>query len=156
MPGFKDKFTTSLSNLKDHVTSEEFASSTAVQAQSLLATAKDELPEIIDEVQTAKAFGISGSTVVKKHIRDWEIRQLATTVEGALSGATAQTGFQLEQTSVLDVADATLENSTSGIEFEKVGAITDFDTDDPWADMQFDNDTDSSSDDPLDRISFRR
>ncbi|THG37150.1 hypothetical protein [Adlercreutzia caecimuris] len=156
MAGFKDKLSASLNNLKDHVTSEEFANSMADQAQSLLTTAKNDLPDIIEEIQVSRAFGISGTSVVKKHVRDWQFQQLASIAEEALSGAAAQADSQSEQTAVIDAVDAALEASNSGIEFEKTGSIASFDPDDPWADMQFEDDTDTPPDNPLDSISFRR
>lgn len=156
MAGFKDKLSASLNNLKDHVTSEEFANSMADQAQSLLTTAKNDLPDIIEEIQVSRAFGISGTSVVKRHVRDWQFQQLASIAEEALSGAAAQADSQSEQTAVIDSVDAALEASNSGIEFEKTGSIASFDPDDPWADMQFEDDADTPSDDPLDGISFRR
>ena len=156
MAGFKDKLSASLNNLKDHVTSEDFANSMADQAQSLLTTAKNDLPDIIEEIQVSRAFGISGTSVVKKHVRDWQFQQLASIAEEALSGAAAQADSQSEQTAVIDAVDAALEASNSGIEFEKTGSIASFDPDDPWADMQFEDDTDTPPDNPLDSISFRR
>ena len=156
MAGFKDKLSASLNNLKDHVTSEEFANSMADQAQSLLTTAKNDLPDIIEEIQVSRAFGISGTSVVKRHVRDWQFQQLASIAEEALSGAAAQADSQSEQTAAIDAVDAALEVSNSGIEFEKTGSITSFDPDDPWADMQFEDDADTPPDNPLDSISFRR
>lgn len=156
MAGFKDKLSASLNNLKDHVTSEEFANSMADQAQSLLTTAKNDLPDIIEEIQVSRAFGISGTSVVKRHVRDWQFQQLASIAEEALSGAAARADSQSEQTAVIDAVDAALEASNSGIEFEKTGSIAGFDPDDPWADMQFEDDADTPSDDPLNSISFRR
>ena len=73
-----------------------------------------------------------------------------------MSGAAAQADSQSEQTAVIDAVDAALEASNSGIEFEKTGSIASFDPDDPWADMQFEDDTDTPPDNPLDSISFRR
>ena len=156
MAGFKDKLSASLNNLKDHVTSEEFANSMADQAQSLLTTAKNDLPDIIEEIQVSRAFGISGTSVVKRHVRDWQFQQLASIAEEALSGAAAQADSRSEQTAAIDAVDAALEASNSGIEFEKTGSIVSFDPDDPWADMQFEDDTDTPPDNPLDSISFRR
>ncbi len=156
MAGFKDKLSASLNNLKDHVTSEEFANSMADQAQSLLTTAKNDLPDIIEEIQVSRAFGISGTSVVKRHVRDWQFQQLASIAEEALSGAAAQADSQSGQTTAIDAVDAALEASNSGIEFEKTGSIASFDPDDPWADMQFEDDADTPPDNPLDSISFRR
>ena len=181
MAGFKDKLSASLNNLKDHVTSEEFANSMADQAQSLLTTAKNDLPDIIEEIQVSRAFGISGTSVVKRHVRDWQFQQLASIAEEALSGAAAQAdsqaagvhdfGFHHSQhvfkasiaevscrieILIRDAVDAALEASNSGIEFEKTGSIASFDPDDPWADMQFEDDADTPPDNPLDSISFRR
>ena len=156
MAGFKDKLSASLNNLKDHVTSEEFANSMADQAQSLLTTAKNDLPDIIEEIQVSRAFGISGTSVVKRHGSDWQFNQLASIDEEALSGAAAQADSQSGQTTAIDAVDAALEASNSGIEFEKTGSIASFDPDDPWADMQFEDDADTPPDNPLDSISFRR
>ena len=156
MAGFKDKLSSSLGNLRDHVTSEEFTNAMADQAQSLLETAKNDLPDIVEEIQVSRAFGISGTTVVKRRMREWQLQQLASIAEEALSGAAAQAVPQSEQTAAIDAVDATLEASNSGIAFEKTGAITSFDPDDPWADMQFEDDADTPTSDPLDRISFRR
>ncbi len=156
MAGFKDKLSASLNNLKDHVTSEEFANSMADQAQSLLTTAKNDLPDIIEEIQVSRAFGISGTSVVKRHVRDWQFQQLASIAEEALSGAAAQADSQSGQTTAIDAVDAALEASNSGIEFEKTGSIASFDPDDPWADMQFEDDADTPPDNTLDSISFRR
>ena len=156
MAGFKDKLSASLNNLKDHVTSEEFANSMADQAQSLLTTAKNDLPDIIEEIQVSRAFGISGTSVVKRHVRDWQFQQLASIAEEALSGAAAQADSQSGQTTAIDAVDAALEASNSGIEFEKSGSIASFDPDDPWADMHFEDDADTPPDNPLDSISFRR
>lgn len=156
MAGFKDKLSASLNNLKDHVTSEEFANSMADQAQSLLTTAKNDLPDIIEEIQVSRAFGISGTSVVKRHVRDWQFQQLASIAEEALSGAAARADSQSGQTTAIDAVDAALVASNSGIEFEKTGSIASFDPDDPWADMQFEDDADIPPDNPLDSISFRR
>ncbi|MEC4185046.1 hypothetical protein VJ918_09525 [Adlercreutzia sp. R21] len=156
MVGFKDKLSSSLNNLKDHVTSEEFANSMTEHAQSFLTTAKNDLPDIVEEIQVSRAFGISGTTVMKRRVRDWQLQQLASIAEEALSGAASQADSQTARTSALDAVDTSLQNSASGIEFEKVGAITSFDPDDPWADMQFDDDADTPPDNPLDCISFRR
>ena len=156
MAGFKDKLSASLNNLKDHVTSEEFANSMADQAQSLLTTAKNDLPDIIEEIQVSRAFGISGTSVVKRHVRDWQFQQLASIAEEALSGAAAQADSQSGQTTAIDAVDAALAASNSGSECEKTGSIASCDPDDPWADMLFEDDADTPPDNPLDSISFRR
>lgn len=156
MPGFKDRLSSSLSNLRDHVTSEEFTNAMADQAQSLLETAKNDLPDIVEEIQVSRAFGISGTTVVKRRVREWQFQQLASIAEEALAGASAQADSQPGEAAALEVADSALENSDGGIELEEVDAITSLDPDDPWAEMQFEDDADTSTSDPWDRISFRR
>lgn len=155
MPGFKDKFSSSLGNLRDHVTSEEFTNAMADQAQSLLETAKNDLPDIVEEIQVSRAFGISGTTVVKRRVREWQFQQLASIAEEALASG-AQADSQSGEAAALEVADPATENSDSGIEIEGIGAITSLDPDDPWAEMQFEDDADTSTSDPWDRISFRR
>lgn len=156
MVGFKDTLSSSLNNLKDHVTSEEFANSMTEHAQSFLTTAKNDLPDIVEEIQVSRSFGISGTSVMKRRVHDWQLQQLTSIAEEALSGAASQADSQTERTSALDAVDTGLQSSASGIEFEKVGTITSFDPDDPWADMQFDDDADTPPDNPLDCISFRR
>lgn len=156
MVGLKDKLSSSLNDPRDHVTSEELANSMTEHAQSFLATAKNDLSDIVEEIQVSRAFGISGATVTKRRVRDRQLQQLASIAEEVLSGAASQADSQPERTSALDAVDAGLQNSASGIELEKVDTITSFDPDDPGANMQFDDDADTPSGDPLDRISFRR